>query len=75
MPTFVTLYFFFLLLPLITCKEGCPPPVGQFLTLNGSPYKSNREITVKARKFKNALVARLKVEDNQYYNSPKCSGS
>ena len=53
------------LLPLISCQDPCPPPVGQFLTLNGHPYNSSREIMVKARKVRNALVARLKVEDNQ----------
>lgn len=66
-------YLVSFLLSLVYCEDSCPPPVGQFLTLNGYPYNSSREITVKAKKTKNALVARLKVEDNQYYNSPKCS--
>ena len=53
--------------------SDCPPPVGKFLSLNGWRYESNREIRVKVQRKAGGLVARLRVEDNQFYSSPKCS--
>ena len=41
--------------------QDCPPPVGQFITLNSRPYTASSRITVRARKERGALVARLKV--------------
>ena len=53
--------------------SDCPPPVGKFLSLNGWRYESNREIRVKVQRKAGGLVARLRVEDNRFYSSPKCS--
>ena len=53
--------------------NDCPPPVGKFLSLNGWRYESNREIRVKVQRKAGGLVARLRVEDNRFYSSPKCS--
>ena len=56
------------------CQQpGCPPPVGQFITLNGQPYRATSTAVIKARKERRAVVARLGVNDNQFYNSPQCS--
>ena len=60
------------LLPLHSQGE-CPPPVGQFITLNGRAYRDRAGAVIKARKETQALVARLGVKDNQFYSSPKCS--
>ena len=56
----------------ILCQGSCPPPVGQFITLNGQPYRASGA-RIKARKERQAVVARLGVKDNQFYSSPKCS--
>ena len=57
------------------CQQlrDCPPPVGQFITLNDSPYRTSSQAVIKARKERRAVVARLGVKDNQFYSSPKCS--
>ena len=57
--------------PTLYSQGSCPPPVGQFITLNGQPYRDRA--LIKSRKEKEALVARLGVKDNQFYSSPKCS--
>ena len=57
--------------PTLYSQGSCPPPVGQFITLNGQPYRDRA--LIKSRKEKQALVARLGVKDNQFYSSPKCS--
>ena len=62
----------FSLIPPQHCQNSCPPPVGQFITLNGQPYRDSGAL-IKARKERQALVARLGVKDNQFYSSPKCS--
>ncbi|XP_023327181.1 uncharacterized protein LOC111700485 isoform X3 [Eurytemora carolleeae] len=53
-------------------QETCPPHVGQFVTLNNRPYQKE-PIVVKVKKKKGETVGRLRVEDNAYYGSPKCS--
>ena len=50
----------------------CPPPVGQFITLNGEMYRDSGAL-IKARKETRAVVARLGVKPNEFYSSPKCS--
>ena len=50
----------------------CPPPVGQFITLNGETYRDSGAL-IKARKETRAVVARLGVKPNEFYSSPKCS--
>ena len=59
--------------PPLHSQGSCPPPVGQFITLNGQAYRDRAGAVVKARKERQALVARLGVNDNQFYSSPKCS--
>ena len=59
--------------PTLYSQGSCPPPVGQFITLNGQTYRDRAGALIKARKERQALVARLGVKDNQFYNSPKCS--
>ena len=57
--------------PPLHSQGSCPPPVGQFITLNGQAYRAGA--VVNAKKEREALVARLGVIDNQFYSSDKCS--
>ena len=63
----------FLFVGVTESQRDCPPPVGQFITLNGQPYRTSATAVIKARKERRAVVARLGVKDNQFYSSPKCS--
>ena len=54
-----------LLLGEISCQKSCPPPVGQFITLNGVAYRDSGA-RIKARKERQALVARLGVKEKIY---------
>ena len=40
-------------------QRDCPPPVGQFITLNGQPYRTSATAVIKARKVRQSSTALL----------------
>ena len=41
------------------CQNSCPPPVGQFITLNGQAYRDRGGAVIKARKVRQSSTALL----------------
>ena len=63
-----------LILPMIFQCSPCPPPIGQYLTVNIQSHNSSRKILLQAEKIKNSFLCEIKVRDNIFYKSPKCTG-
>ena len=54
--------------------RSCPAPIGQYLSVNSQPHTSSTKMIIKTEKVQNMNICKIKVEDNLYYKSPKCSG-
>ena len=69
-----TVYLLILNIFLIFQCSPCPPPIGQYIRVNSQPHNRSSEVFISSEKIKTILLCKIKVEENPFYKSPKCSG-